>query len=158
MFGRSKAISIELVMVMLVLVVFALVVFSLIGAGSGAFSRILGEKENTQSARVAYSYINMKLKQNDTVGSVNVEETKFGDTLSIVSESGEYVTYLFCSNGELYECVTAQGDQPSIAAANRITTLHDFTLERQGAYINITCVCENDGRLLTVEGTVGLRS
>jgi len=158
MHGRSKAISVELVMVMLVLIVFALVVFSLIGAGSNAYSRILGDKENTQSARVAYSYINMKLKQNDTVGCVSVEETEFGNTLIIRSADGEYVTYLFCSEGVLYECVTGEGMQPSIAAANRITILKDFKLERHGAYIDITCVCESGDRLLTVEGTVGLRS
>jgi len=158
MYARSRALSVEMVMVMLVLIVFALVVFSLICAGTNAYSGILGDKENTQSARVAYSYINMKLKQNDTMGCVSVEETEFGNTLVILSEDGEYVTYLFLNDGALYECVTAQGMQPSVAAANRITTLEDFTLERHGFYIDITCVCKNGDSLLTVEGTVGLRS
>jgi hypothetical protein len=158
MYARSRALSVEMVMVMLVLIVFALVVFSLISAGTTAYGGILDSKESTQSARVAYSYINMKLKQNDTVGCINVEETEFGNTLVICSEDGEYITYLFCSEGALYECVTAQGMQPSVAAGNRITALKDFALERQGAYISITCVCESGDSLLTVEGIVGLRS
>lgn len=155
---RSRALSVEMVMVMLVLIVFALVVFSLIGAGTNAYSGIIDNKQNTQSARVAYSYINMKLKQNDEAGCVSVEETDFGNALVILSEDGEYVTYLFCSDGTLYECVTAEGDTPSIAAANRITTLEDLTLERHGYYIDIICVCKSGESLLTVEGTVGLRS
>ena len=158
MYGRSKAISVELVMVMLVLIVFALVVFSLIGAGSNAYSRILGDKERMQSARVAYSYINMKVKQNDAADCVSVEQTEFGDTLAIVSESGEYVTYLFCSEGSLYECMTGLDEQPSVAAANRITSLHGFEAVQDGNYIKITCVCEDGDSLLTTEGTVGLRS
>ena len=156
--GRSKAISVEMVMVMLVLIVFAFVVFSLIGAGTSAYSRILGDNERMQSARVAYSYINMKLKQNDAAECVSVEQTEIGDTLVIVSESGEYVTYLFCSSGSLYECMTAQGGLPSVAAANRITTLESFAVARDGNYIKITCVCKNETGLFTAEGTVGLRS
>lgn len=158
MYSRSKAISVEMVMVMFVLVVFALVVFSLISAGSNAYSGIIGDKENAQSARVAYSYISMKIKQNDTTGCVSVEETEFGNTLVICSESREYVTYLFCNDGALYECVTIPDEAPSVAAGNRITSLKGFSLERQGVYINITCICESGGHLLTVEGTVGLRS
>ena len=158
MASRSRALSVELVMVMLVLVIFALVVFALIGAGTSAYNGILGDKENMQSARVAYSYVNMKLKQNDVQGLVSVEQTEFGDTLVISSADGDYETYLFFSEGVLYECITAQGKQPAVPASNRVTTLKGFEVELNGSYIDITCVCKNGDRLLTVEGTVGLRS
>lgn len=155
---RSRALSVETVMVMLVLVIFALVVFALIGAGAGAYSGILGDKENMQSARVAYSYVNMKLKQNDAQGLIEVGQTEFGDTLIIRSEDGSYATYLFFSEGSLYECVATQGNLPAVAAANRITALEGFEVKQNGSYIDITCVCKNGESLLTVEGTVGLRS
>lgn len=158
MVTRSRAISVEMVMVMLVLTVFALVVFSLIGAGTNAYNGILSDKDNLQSARVAYSYINMKLKHNDVSGCIAVAQTEFGDTLAITSTNGEYITYLFCSDGALYECLTAQGNPPAVEASNRITSLDSFKLEQDGSYIDITCVCENNGNLLSVEGTVGLRS
>ncbi len=158
MASRSRALSVEMVMVMLVLVIFALVVFTLIGAGGSAYNGILGNKENMQSARVAYSYVNMKLKQNDAEGLISVEKTEFGNALMIQSASGNYQTYLFFSEGALYECVTVPGRQPAVAAANRITTLDDFDVERSGQYVNITCACKNGDRLLTVEGTIGLRS
>ena len=155
---RSRALSVEMVMVMLVLVIFALVVFALIGAGTNAYSGILGDKENMQSARVAYSYVNMKLKQNDAQGCVEVAQTEFGDTLIIRSKGGDYVTYLFFNEGALWECVTAKGMQPAVEAANRITVLEGFEVTQNVSCIDIACTCQNDDRLLTVEGTVGLRS
>jgi hypothetical protein len=158
MASRSRALSVEMVMVMLVLVVFALVVFTLIGAGTNAYNRILSDKQNMQSARVAYSYVNMKIKQNDVKGCVKVGQTEFGDTLIILSADGEYVTYLFFSEGALYECLTAQGGSPAVAAANRITTLDGFALTQNGHYIEIICTCRSGDSLLSAEGTVGVRS
>lgn len=158
MASRSRALSVEMVMVMLVLVIFALVVFALIGAGGGAYNGILDDKQNMQSARVAYSYVNMKLKQNDAQDRVSVEQTEFGNALVISSTSGKYLTYLFFSEGALYECVTPQDRQPAVAAANRVTTLEGFEVAQHDSYIDITCICKNGDRLLTVEGTVGLRS
>lgn len=158
MYARSKALSVETVMVMLVLVIFALVVFQLIGAGTSAYNGIIDDKDSMQSARVAYSYINMKLKQNDTQGLIEISRTDFGDTLVIHSEDGEYVTYLFFSEGELYECVAAKDMPPAVAASNRITALADFKVKQNGKAIDIICVCKNGDSLLTVEGTVGLRS
>ena len=158
MYARSKALSVETVMVMLVLVIFALVIFQLNGAGTNAYNGIIDDKQNMQSARVAYSYINMKLKQNDAEGLIEVTNTAFGDTLAIHSEDGEYVTYLFFSEGELYECVTAQDKAPAVAASNGITALEDFNVKQNGKTIDIVCVCKSGDSLLTVEGTVGLRS
>ena len=155
---RNRAISVEILMVMLVLVVFALVIFSLIGAGTNAYNGILNDKENMQSARVAYSYINMKIKQNDAEGCVEVSQTEFGDTLVIRSANGEYVTYLFYSEGALYECMTARDEKPAVAAANRITALEGFELRQNDNYVKITCTCKSGDSLLTAEGTVGLRS
>ena len=158
MASRSRALSVEMVMVMLVLVIFALVVFALIGAGTNAYNGILGDKENMQSARVAYSYVNMKLKQNDAQGLVSVAQTDFGDTLVIQSKNGDYFTYLFFSEGALYECVTVKGKEPAVAASNRVTMLEGFEVKQHDSYIDITCICKNGDRLLSVEGTVGLRS
>lgn len=158
MYSRSKALSVETIMVLLVLVIFALVVFQLIGAGTNAYTSIIDDKQSMQSARVAYSYINMKLKQSDAQGLIEVSQTDFGDTLAIHSQDGNYVTWLFFSEGGLYECVAAQGSAPAVAASNSIASLEDFHVTQNGNTIDITCVCRNGDSLLTVEGTVGLRS
>ena len=154
---RSKSIGIETITVMLLLVLFAFVVFLVIDAGSNAFEEITTDKQSTMSARVAYSYISMKVKQNDIDGAVSVQQTQFGNSLRI--DNGDYATYIFYSEGALYECVTKADGVPSVSAANKIANLDGFTISMQNHALFIECVFEHDGRQPdVVNGTVGLRS
>ena len=154
---RSKSIGIETITVMLLLVLFAFVVFLVIDAGSNAFEKITMDKQSTLSARVSYSYISMKVKQNDEAGAVSVSQTQFGNTLRI--DSGEYSTHIFYSEGALYECVTKKDGTPSVAAANRISQIDGFSISQSGNALFIECVFERDGQPDDiVSGTVGLRS
>lgn len=156
MHPRSKVFAIESITVMLVMIIFALVTFLVINGGSSAYNTIIDDKQNTENARVAYSYINMKIRQNDAAGYIDVVETAFGDTLKIDIEDGEYCTYIFFSDGALYECVTSADMPPSVSAANKITALSGFSLNRSGNLISISCICGKDGK--TMEGKVGLRT
>ena len=90
--SRGKVLAIESLVVMLVLILFAFVVFWVIDAGTGAYDKILVEKETTQNARVAYSYIDTKIKQNDNSGCVSIIDTQFGSTLKIDTVSGAFST------------------------------------------------------------------
>jgi hypothetical protein len=155
MYVRNKTLAIESIAVMLVLILLSFMVFIVVRSGSSAYNKIINDKETSSSARVAYSYINMKIKQNDSSSSVSVTKTDYGNTLKIVS--GEYTTYIFFSDGELYECLT-KDDPPSVDAANKITALSGFDISSDGNYINITCVSESGGRTKSAEGTVGLRT
>ncbi len=102
---RNKAFAIESIAVMFVLIIFAFTVFVVIDAGSSAFDNIVGEKRLAETARVAYSYINTKVRQNDAVSRIDVADTGFGKALQIAFEDGEYLTYIFFSDGALYECI-----------------------------------------------------
>ncbi|MDD5017286.1 MAG: DUF4860 domain-containing protein [Eubacteriales bacterium] len=158
MYSRSKVLAIESIIVMLVLILFAFVVFVVIDAGTNAYDNILEEKQDSESARVAYSYINMKIKQNDAAGCIGVVETAFGHTLKIDLAGTAFSTYIFFSDGTLYECLTKQAAQPSVGAANRITDMDGFDIYLENDRIHIKCICENGGDQLITEGTVGLRS
>ncbi len=154
---RSKSIGIETITVMLLLVLFAFVVFIVIDAGSNAFKDITTDKQSTMSARVSYSYISMKVKQNDTAGAVSVGQTKFGDTLRI--DNGDYSTFIFYSEGALYECVTKTDGSPSVGAANKISSLDGFNVSMKNHSLFIECIFErDDGPPDIVNGIVGIRS
>lgn len=155
---RNKVFAIESIAVMLVLLIFALVVFLVISSGSQAYGTILDDKQNTESARVAYSYINMKIKQNDSAGNINVLDTEFGSTLKIDYEDAEYCTYIFYADGGLYECLTAQDVPPSVDAANLITKISGFSISRNGALLHIRCICESGDNREIMEGMVGIRT
>lgn len=153
---RNKQKGIETISVMLLLVLFAFVVFMVIEAGTNAFGSITDDKQATMSARVAFSYISMKVKQNDVNGAVSVQETKFGDTLKIDTE--RFSTYIFFYDGGLYECFTWLDKDPSIEAANKITSLSSFSLSEENGSLKIGCIYKQEDKELTIEGTVGIRS
>ena len=154
---RNKTIGIEAITVMLLLILFAFVVFLIIDAGSNAFESITHDKQSTVGARVAYSYISMKVKQSDTTDAVEVQQTEYGDTLRI--DMGKFDTYIFYSDGALYECVTKDGTMPSVSASNKITNIDGFSIARVSNALHIECVYEREeNERDIVKGVVGLRS
>ena len=158
MYARNKVLAIESIIVMLVLILFALVVFVVIDAGVGAYDNIIDEKQDTESARVAYSYINMKIKQNDVSGCISVVDSEFGGTLKIDVADTDYCTYIFFLDGTLYECLVKGENQPSVNAANKITEIGGFYIYMRDSLIYISCICADGEDIQTVEGIVGLRS
>lgn len=154
---RNKTIGIEAIAVMLLLILFAFVVFLIIDAGSNAFESIMHDKQSTMGARVAYSYINMKVKQSDNSGDVSVQQTEYGDTLRI--DSGDFSTFIFYSDGNLYECVTKSDGAPKVSASNKITKIDGFSIEQVERRLYIECVYDRgDETKDIVKGVVGLRS
>ena len=158
MHPRSKVFAIESISVMLVLIVFALVIFMLIGSGSRAYGNILSDKKSTESERVAYSYINMKVKQNDKAGSIDVVSTEYGNALKIDVEDGLYCTYIFYADGGLYECLAPQGIAPSVDAGNLITKIGGFDISLDGSMLHIRCLSEDGDETQFIEGVVSLRT
>lgn len=158
MYIRNKVLAIESIVVMFVLILLSFVVFLIIRSGSNAYENIINEKHNAESARVAYSYINMKIKQNDSSGFISVIDTEYGDTLMIDSGDGEFCTYIFFTKGTLFECLTRKGDSPNVDASNSITGLDGFRISFGEGYIDIVCISESGGNAQTFEGTVGLRT
>lgn len=153
---RNKQKGIETISVMMLLVLFAFVVFLVIDAGTNAFGNISEDKHSTMSARVAYSYIGMKVKHNDSAGVISVTQTKYGDTLKIESE--KYSTHIFFCEGGLYECLTKPNARPSVDAANKITELDGFSLSIEGNTLSVECIISGGGEDSVVRGTIGLRS
>lgn len=158
MHTRNKVIAIESMIVMFVLILFAFVVFLVIDSGTNAYQKITQDKLSTQSARVAYSYINMKIKQNDSSDNINVVQTEFGDSLKIDTEDGEFSWFIFYFDGALYECLSKKETLPSVGAANMISKLGDFEIYKDGSFIRIECLTKNGDEEEIIKGIVGLRS
>ena len=158
MHPRSKVFAVESISVMLVLILFAFVIVMLISSGSHAYDHILDDKKATESTRVAYSYINMKVRQNDIAGRIDVVDTAYGNALKIDVVDGNYCTYIFYADGGLYECLTIREDEPSTDAGNLITRISGFDIERDGAMLHIRCACGSGEEYKSMEGVVSLRT
>ncbi len=94
-------------MVTLLLILFSIMVVVLIFEGSNQYKKTLAIKDSEENARIALSFVNMKVKQNDIAHRVNVEEREgFGQTI-IVAYGGEeegLFSYIYFKDGALYEC------------------------------------------------------
>lgn len=107
MSGRKKNVSIESFMVVILMIVFASAICVLIVQGSQTFERTMAQREHDENQRIAMSYINMRIKQNDVAGKIVViEDPTWGSVLSISHQGGEVglTTSIFYHDGALYEC------------------------------------------------------
>lgn len=155
---RNKAFAIESIAVLLLLVIFAVTVFIVVGAGAGTFDTIINEKKSTETARVACSYINMKIRQNDAAAMIDVVQTDFGNALRIEMEGADLYTYIFYSDGMLYECVTKKDTQPKVEAANAISRLLGFDIRRENNSFHLSFISDSGGQTQTVTAVVGQRT
>ncbi len=94
-------------MVTLLLILFSVIMSILVFEGSNTYKKILDDKNSEENARIAMSFINMKIKQNDIAGKITVEnKNDFGNTI-IISYGGEeegLFSYIYFKNNALFEC------------------------------------------------------
>ncbi|MCL2165049.1 MAG: DUF4860 domain-containing protein [Oscillospiraceae bacterium] len=66
---------IELLVALTLLALFGGAIMTIIGAGSSVYQRIIGDKEADSEARIAMSYISVKLRQNDRSGAISIVDS-----------------------------------------------------------------------------------
>jgi len=107
---RKINISVESIMVILLMIVFAVSISVLIYQGSRTYRTILRDKDIAENNRIAFSYINMKIKQNDTEGAIYLDVLPpINDDVLVISHHGlekGLMTYVFFYEGALWECYT----------------------------------------------------
>jgi hypothetical protein len=101
-------------MVMLILALFGITIYAMIASGADTQMRIMGEKEAQSDARIALSYINVKLRQNDAEGRIVVKPIDLtGENAILIQEHElERDTWIFHLDGMLYESIVSPGEQP----------------------------------------------
>ena len=68
-------------------------------------------------------------------------------------------TFIFYSDGALYECVTKDSGAPSVSASNKITSIDGFSIARSENRLHIECIYDREENVQDiVKGVVGLRS
>lgn len=141
---RDRNNTIESVMVMILLIIITLAIFLMVEGGSNSYNKILLNKENFEKARIASSYINLKIKQNDRSDSIYILDRQFeGENVLVIKHSGEeegLVTYVFFNEGTLYECYTDQTQPPSVDFSEKIIDVKNLEIEnyKEGKGIVVT--------------------
>ncbi len=124
MFKRSRHNATESFLVVLLLTIFCCAIAIMILQGSQTFKQIIEDKNTIEDLRIATSYINMIVAQNDSLDSITVERS-FLDKHSalVVKHSGDeagFTTYIYCEDNYLWELYAVNGEQPDPAMAIKL--------------------------------------
>ncbi len=133
---KNSSSNIELIMGLLLLVLFTASFFTLITTGSNTEKRILEQNEIKANARIAHSYINVKLKQNDKAGKISVKQNpETQNNALIISDvfNGEkYDTWIYYKDGYLLETTALENVPPKDTDAYKIAKIDGFEIKKEG--------------------------
>ena len=129
-------------------------------AGKKAYEKILDNNAQLEYARVALSYLGMRIRQNNTKGSVQFISGGIdgSDVLKLV-HSGDFegmVTYIYFSDGELRELFTWAEGEPDPNFSETIVSLKGLDMKKGDGYIKFTAHYSEDGYPKRLEQIVGL--
>ena len=159
---------VELIMVMLLLILFGITISTLIHSGGEAQEKIISEKNAQIDARIALSYLNMKIRQNDSAEKISIEKTEItGENAIVIKVRYDsmyddwigYDTWIYWADGFIYECLTDPGEQPEIGLSFRIAEAgrFDTAINENGAIVN-TIFYNVNGVDNEMQSTIFLRS
>lgn len=123
---------VEVSIVMLLLVLFALGIFMLAAATTTTYESLVESKSESESLRIASSYIVTKLRQNDRTESVRIQPNAYiGSDVLILEETLDdeiYETWIYVSEGKLREAIVLKGVAPSDDISFEIAEIDDLRL------------------------------
>lgn len=159
---RKINVSFESVLVLLLLIIFTVSIALIILAGSKSYNAIITQKEKEENARIALSFIKMRIKQNDVQGKITIKDNAVEGNAAIVIRHTDleegYITYIFSYNDSLWECYTDVNTTPAINLSNKITGLQGLEFSLKDNLLKININYEYGDNTLFITDTIALRS
>lgn len=116
---RNINISIESIMVVILMILFAVSLSVLIYEGSKTYRKIIDNNSTEENTRIALSYVNMRIKQNDRKGAIEIRSDLIaGKTVLVVNHGGEekgFSSYIYSQDGFLWENYTDEIFDPNLS-------------------------------------------
>lgn len=149
--------SIESFLVMVLMIVFAVSTMFIIIEGKEAFERVTENKIEDENARIALSFVNKRIKQDDFTGSIEVIEDGVEGIKSLRVNHGDGMyTYIYEYDGIMFECYT--DEEPSLHLSTEIVPVKNLEFEMIGNQIVMTLDYEYHGTMIPIEQITTLRS
>jgi len=124
---------IELVLVIALLALFGVATLSLAVSGSAAYENINERKELNSELRIALSYLDTKVRQNDSEGALSLKSNPAGDGPALVVSEAigqtQYETWIYLSGGKLKEVLIEKGEPVLDDLGFDIAEIEGFTAE-----------------------------
>ncbi len=149
--------SIESFLVMVLMIVFAVSTMFIIIEGKEAFERVTENKIEDENARIALSFVNKRIRQDDFTGSIEVIEDGVEGIKSLRVNHGDGMyTYIYEYDGIMFECYT--DEEPSIHLSTEIVPVKNLEFEMIENQIIMTLRYEYHGTMIPIEQIITLRS
>lgn len=142
---------IESFLVILLIIGLCVSVVVLMNAGRKTYSRIIENSSQMENARIALSYFNMRIRQNDVKDSVSfVENAIDGQDSIIIRHTGVedgMVTYIYYKDGALRENYVMTDIEPDPEGSEIIIGLGGLTIQYEPSnnFYKITVEYMQDG-------------
>ena len=129
---------------------FAVLAVGLALLSSGVYRTAAGASDENDTRRTALSYLINQVHRADRTGGVAVGTFGGGDALALTEtvEGTDYVTILYCLDGQLMELYAEAGSGLGPADGLAVLALEDLSVETDGAIITFT-VTAPDGTVST---------
>lgn len=129
---------------------FAVLAVGLALLSSGVYRTVAGASDENDTRRTALSYLINQVRRADRTGGVAVGTFGGGDALALTEtvEGTDYVTILYCLDGQLMELYAESGSGLGPADGLAVLALEDLSVETDGAIITFT-VTAPDGTVST---------
>lgn len=154
--------NVEVVMSIILLILFSICVFTLISTGNNTERRILEQNEIKNNARMATSYINTIIKQNDVTGKIAVKPNpKTNQNCLVINEmiDGQKMNnWIYYEDGYLKQSMTIDNSPPDYETSSKIAKIDGFDINKEGRKITIEISYYYDGELHSISKVVILRS
>ncbi|MCH4890046.1 DUF4860 domain-containing protein [Acidaminobacter sp. JC074] len=149
--------SIESFLVMVLMIVFAVSTMFIIIEGKEAFERVTENKIEDENARIALSFVNKRIKQDDFKGSIQVLDQGVEGLPALRVDHGDGMyTYIYEFEGIMYECYT--DEEPIIALSSEIVPVKDLEFKMDSNKVIMSLSYEYQGTMIPIEQVTTLRS
>lgn len=112
-------------------------------AGSGVYQSVVSLSDSNYTKRTALSYITNQIRRGDIKNSIGVGSFGGNDAVFIFEES-EYVTMIYCFDGQLRELYTSADSGLAPADGIGLMPLDSLSVEAQNECIEITAVYDGE--------------
>lgn len=153
---------IELILVVALLALFGIATLTLVLSSSTAYKGIMERKETDSGLRVALSYLDTKIKQNDAKDVIRLESNPSGNGRAVVieeeMEGSLYETWIYLSAGKLREVLVGKGDPVKDELGFEIADIEGFDVNydsrRKLLHLNVWSTVKDERHELGTDITV----
>jgi prepilin-type N-terminal cleavage/methylation domain-containing protein len=160
--SRKGYTLIELVLVLLLLTFVAVAVFLLTDVGSAAYARIYANRDQSADLRIGLSYLDVRLKKIDGVGTVEIRPAPFGGGQALVLtqeiEGDVYETQLYVEAGMLKELFSRKGLEVNADMAAEIARADKMEVRFAGKQLLVLTLTSGSDTPLSASQWIHLRA